>query len=403
MEVYVARQPIFKKNKKIYGYELLFRNSMNNYFPDIDGNTATSNILSNSFSTIGIEDITGEKMAFINFPQDLLIRQFPLLFSPKKLVVEVLEDVEPTEEVIHACQEITKNGYALAMDDFAYNSALDPLIAISNIIKCDFRSTPMETIKGYVEKFSNNHVKFLAEKVETHAEFNQALGMGFDYFQGYFFSKPEILTGKDISGAQMNLLEIMAEANKEDFEFRKLEQVISRDVTISYKLLRYMNSAFNKRATEISSIKQAIGLLGEKGIRRFLSLIAMSKLSEKKPDELIRASVVRAKFCEMMGEVKGSKVKPSELFTLGLFSLLDAILDHSMEDVIKKLPLSDAIKKALVQQEGLFIRYLRLIDSYEKGNWEEVSGIASELGLDEPTLPEHYGKALSWADSLTQL
>ncbi|MFC1821852.1 EAL and HDOD domain-containing protein [Thermodesulfobacteriota bacterium] len=403
MEVYVARQPIFNKEKKIYGYELLFRDSMSNYFPDIDGNTATSKVLSNSFFTIGIEDIIGKGLAFINFTEDLLINRLPLLFPREKMVIEVLEDVEPKEDVIAACREITNQGYTLALDDFFYQSALEPLISLSDIIKFDFMATDLEEIKKYVDRLSNNHIKFLAEKVETHEEFKTALDMGFEFFQGYFFSKPEILTGKDISSAQMNLLEIIAEANKADFKFKELEKIISRDVAISYKLLRYMNSAYLKRVNEISSIKQAIVLLGEKGVRQFISLIAMSQLSENKPDELIRASIIRAKFCEMLGEMGSSQANPSELFTIGLFSLLDAILDHPMPELVEKLPLSESIKMALVKGEGTLVSYLRLAESYEKGDWEGVTEYVSELGLDETDLPKHYGEALSWADSLSTI
>ena len=401
MEVYVARQPIFNKDKEIFGYELLFRESMSNFFPDIDGNTATSKLLHNSFFTIGIEEITGSKLAFINFTQELLINRMPLMFPRERVVVEILEDVEPQEDVVTACQEIAKRGYSIAMDDFFYKSELDPLIALTNIIKFDLRATSFEEMEGYVKNLANGDLRFLAEKVETHDEFNRALKIGCHYFQGYFFSKPEILKGRDFSGAQMNLLEIMTEANKENFSFQNLEKVIARDVAISYKLLKFINSAFYRRVKKISSIKQAIVFLGEREIRRFVSLVAMAKLSTEKPDELIRSSVVRAKFCELVGESNGSNANSSELFTLGLFSLIDAILDDSMENLMEKIPLSDSIKQALVYGEGELINYLRLAVSYQTGDWGGVSETATMLGLDEEELPKYFIKALGWADSLT--
>ncbi|MBN1626892.1 MAG: HDOD domain-containing protein, partial [Deltaproteobacteria bacterium] len=223
---------------------------------------------------------------------------------------------------------------------------------------------------------------------------------GCEYFQGYFFSKPETIKGKDISSAQMNLLGIMAEANRRNFDFNKVESIISRDVAISYKLLRYINSAFYRRATTVSSIKQAMLLLGEKGIRSFLSLIAMAKLGKNKPDELIRSSIIRAKFCEQIGEKKRSGIDSSELFTLGLFSSIDAILDDTMENLMGKLPLSDALKDALTYGEGELNKYLGLTIAYEKGDWEGVSNFSDHIQIDDHVLPQCFVKAVTWADAV---
>ena len=223
----------------------------------------------------------------------------------------------------------------------------------------------------------------VAEKVETYEEFQAAWDMGFSYFQGYFFSKPEVLSGKDISIPKMNLIGIMAEANKEDFEFDKLESIISRDLGISYKLLRYVNSAFFKRRDSISSIRQAIVLLGEKQIRQFVSLIAMSNLAPDKPSELIRGAVIRAKFCELAGALDGGKVDAEELFTLGLFSFIDAVMDDSMETLMRKLPLSDEIKNALISGDGVLGDYLKLASGYERADWKNTALMASRLRLRE--------------------
>jgi EAL and modified HD-GYP domain-containing signal transduction protein len=227
--------------------------------------------------------------------------------------------------------------------------------------------------------------------------------MGFNLFQGYFFSKPEILKGRDISSVQMSLLQVMAEVNKDNFEFNKVEKIISRDVGISYKLLRYMNSAYYRRVCEISSIKQAIVLLGERGMRGFVSLMAMSKLAADKPDELVRSSVIRAKFCELMAQVKGDGLDPSELFTMGLFSLIDAILDDTMENLLSKLPLTDEIKKALLEKDGKLYHYLELTIAYQTADWDKVSKIAKEIRIDESKLPEYFSEAVGWADGLTSI
>ena len=403
MDIYVARQPIFDIKKCIFGYELLFRADMANFFPEIEGDSATSKLLSNSFFNIGIEKIAGSNLAFINFTQELLLRQLPLMFSQDRLVVEILEDVQPERDVIEACQEIALNGYIIVLDDFFYKPSLEPLIEVADIIKIDVKATPLEEVGDLVKKMTERGVDLLAEKVETHDEFNRALEMGFRYFQGFFFSKPEVLTGKEISTPQMQLLEIMAEVNKENFEFNRLEKMIVRDASISYKLMRLINSTYFKRAKEISSIRQAIVMIGEVGIRRFLSLISMAGLAGNKPDELIKVSLVRAKFCELLGDHPGSSVETSELFTLGLFSLIDAIMDDTMENLMSQIPISGNIKEVLISGTGDLSGYLRLVESYEKGNWGEIDEATNIMGIDTDDLPRRYMESLGWADSLNVL
>ncbi len=400
MDVYVARQPIFRRDKRVYAYELLFRDNLTNIFPDIDGDFATSKLLYNSFLSIGMENLTGRRKAFINFTEDMLIERAPLMFPKDKIVVEILEDVEPEIEVVDACREISQKGYVLAMDDFIYKSELEPLITLSNLIKIDFRSTSSQEIEEYVKKLSEYDVHLLAEKIETYEEFTAALGMGFHYFQGYFFSKPEIIRGRDISASELNILNIMVEANKEDIDFQVLERLIGRDVAISYKLFMYINSTYFKRASKISSIKQAITLLGEKSIRRFLSIVAMSNLTQGKPNELFRRSIIRAKLCEMIGELCRSRVSSSELFVTGLFSLIDAIMDDSMENLMKKLPLSKEIKNVLLYNNGILKNYLNLAVCYETGDWERIPEATVALGINEEGLPQCYMDSLNWADTL---
>jgi len=403
MDIYVARQPIFDVKKCIFGYELLFRTDMANFFPEMEGDSATSKLLSNSFFNIGIEKIAGSNLAFINFTQELLLKQLPLMFSQDRLVVEILENVQPDRDVIEACQEIALNGYIIVLDDFFYKPSLEPLIEVADIIKIDVKATPLEEVGDLVKKMTERGVDLLAEKVETHDEFKKALKMGFRYFQGFFFSKPEVVLGKEISTPQMQLLEIMAEVNKEDFEFNRLEKMIVRDASISYKLMRLINSAYFKRAKEISSIRQAIVMIGEAGIRRFLSLISMAGLAGNKPDELIRVSLVRAKFCELLGNHPGRNSETAELFTLGLFSLIDAIMDDSMENLMSQIPLSGNIKEVLISRTGDLSGYLSLVESYERGNWEEIEDAANLMGIDQNDLPGQYMESLSWADSLNVL
>jgi len=402
MNVYLARQPIFTKDKKIYAYELLFRGGMENFFPDIDGDSATSRVLSSTFFSSDFQQIAGEKHTFINFTQGLISRRIPLIFPRQVTTVEILENVAPDEQFMECCRELVRGGYQIALDDFEYRQDLSELIGLADIIKVDLLSTPEDRIVQYVKRFSPLGCSFLAEKVETVEQFRWACEVGFTYFQGYFFSKPEVLSGTDIPSLKMNLLQVMSEAGKEGFSVDELDRLIERDVGISYKLLRYLNSPFFRRNTEIRSIRHAIMLLGEKGVKSFLSVIIMAELSQDKPDELLRSSVMRARLCEKLGHLSGMGGDPSLLFTLGLFSLIDAILDSPMEEVLKKLPLAKEIKIALLGGKTRLSEHLLLAKEYERGDWEAALARAAAMKLDLEKLPEIYIDALGFADALIE-
>ena len=395
----MARQPIFNKRKKIYGYELLFRDGMVNAFPDVDGGAATSRVLSTSFLSNGIERITGRKKAFINFTEKMITEKIPAMFPKKTIMVEILEDIEPNAAVVTACREMAKQGYNLVLDDFIYKPEMKPLLALVRIVKFDFRASSIKEIETAIKELAAYRIKLLAEKIETHEEFQQALDMGFEYFQGYFFSKPEILKSKDISPSKITLLSIMSEANREDFRITELEKFVLRDLSINYKLMRYINSAYFGMFKKVNSVKQTIVLLGMKEVRRFISLIAMAQLVSGKPDELIRASLIRARLCENLGKAAIGK-NGSELFTLGLFSFIDAILNDEMGNIMENLPLSENIKKALTGGEGELADYLTLVSCYETGDWEKVATLAAKTGLNEEKMPELYMDAVAWADSI---
>jgi len=400
MDVYLARQPIFDRNKQIAGYELLFRGGMENSFPDINGESATSRLLSNAFFTSTIEQVTGGKRAFINFTRDLLLKKIPTLFPPQVTTIEILEDVTPDKDVIQCCTEFFHQGYVLALDDFTYTPAMEPLIDLGHIIKVDFLQSSKDQIRDYAKQFLSKGKKLLAEKVETNEVFKEALTMGYSLFQGYFFSRPQVMKHVDIPALKINLLDLMLETRKEDYSVRKLQKLVERDVGISYKLLRYLNSPFFRRSQEITSIGHAIAMLGEKGIRSFLSVIILSEMSQDKPDELLKSSIIRARMCELLGHQKGSRPDPSELFTLGLFSHIDAILDADMESIMKKVPLALEIKKTLLGEKNTLTDYLDLSKSYQQGAWEKVHAAAAALQISPGELPRIYFDSLGWADSL---
>jgi EAL and modified HD-GYP domain-containing signal transduction protein len=400
MDVYVARQPIFNQRKKLLAYELLFRDGAAKYVPSIDGDIATSTVISNTFFSIGMDSLLGGKLSFINFTQNLLTQRVPLLLPKKTTVVEILEDVKPSADLIEACREIVQKGYTIALDDFVYTPELDPLIEMAHIIKFDFRMSTLDEIASYLKRLPRKQRPvLLAEKVENYEEYQAAVQMGFSLFQGYFFCKPEIVQGKEVPGQQLNLMQIIAEVNNPHFKFEKVEQLIAPDVNLSYRLLRYINSAFSAKSQRISSIGQALVYMGQKEIRRFISLIGVSSLAKNKPGELVRTACIRAKFCEQLADLSASKACEAELFTLGMFSLIDAIVDQSMQKVMATLPLSANIKSALLSGNGELIDYLRLVEYYEKGQWDQVAEIAHTLHIDQQKLPECYLDACKWSNT----
>lgn len=397
MDAYVARQPIFDRKKSLFAYELLFRDGLDNYMPKIDGDKATTKLLSSSFFTIGMDKISAGKRTFINFTQNLLETDIPMLFPRETTVVEILEDVHPDAKLIEACRKLSKSGYYLALDDFVFSLDLQPLIEIADIIKIDFRITPPDEIKKILHAFGSGKIKFLAEKVETNEEFNDALAMGFEFFQGYFFSKPEIIKGKEISSSVIQYLNFMAEISKPQYDLNELEMIISRDISMSYKLLRHVNSAFYSRSSNIESLKQALLIMGKDEISRFVSLIGLSQLAANKPDELIRSASIRAKLCEKLGSISSCHSDRNELFLVGLFSNLDAILDQPMKEIMDKLPISDAIKEGLVLQKGKLADFLKLTEYYEKGNWGRVKEYAARCCILENIIPGIYVESCAWA------
>lgn len=398
MDVFVARQPIFDKEKNIYAYELLFRSGETDGFPDIDGDTATTSILSSSFFTVGIKKIGAGKLVFINFTEQLLKKGTPKLFPPEYLVVEVLEDVTPDEEVVDACLELKERGFILALDDFVYAEKFTSLISLSDIIKLDFRLTPKDQIREMVAVLSQYECRLLAEKVETYEEFNLAVELGFEYFQGYFFSKPELLKNKDLPPSQLGLLQLISTVNDPDFDIDKLEKLVSQDVSITYKLLNFINSSHFSRVQPISSVRQAISFLGQKEFQLFVTLIATSKLAENKPAELIRSSIIRARFLANVGSALGQDTK--ELFLLGLFSQIDAMLDQSIDSILKKLPLSNDISMALVQRKGALFPFIQLVENYQRCNWAGFRTTQLKLGLGDEVVTPAFMDAIAWADSI---
>ena len=400
MDVFVARQPIFDRQQKVYAYELLFRSSLENFFSHPDPNLASAKVISDSFFLFGMETITGGKRAFINVTRESLLQEYLAMFPKALTVVEILETVEPDEEVIEACRKLKEEGFLLALDDFVYSDRFIPLVDMADIIKVDFLGTDVPERRAMVERFSGRGIKLLAERVETREEFDLAVNLGYDYFQGYFFSKPVILQKKDIPGFKLNYLQIIREINRPELNYDQLEDVIKREVSLSYKLLRYINSPFFGWKREVTSIRHALTLLGDKSVRKWASLVALASMGSDKPEELVTSAVVRAKFCELLAPKTGLAAREEDLFLMGMFSMIDALVDLPLPEILAEIPIAPEIKGALLGEMNPLRKVYDVVTAYERGEWDNFRGLCKESGLDEMQTPGFYLDSIDWTTQI---
>ncbi|WP_456387586.1 EAL and HDOD domain-containing protein [Desulfolithobacter sp.] len=401
MDVYLARQPIFDRHKRVFGYELLYRTAGQNICQETDGDLATTRVAANSLLSIGMETLVGTGRAFINFTEKLLLENLPSIFPPDMIVVEVLEHVPPSPEITAACQQLREQGYVLALDDFVFSPGMEPLIDLADIIKVDIMQTPLDRVEDICRSLRGRGIRLLAEKIETYQEFDQAVQLGFSYFQGYFFRRPEVLKRREVGSTKLNLFNLLAEVNKPGFSMGRIEELVSSDASLSYKLLRYINSAYYSLVSEVTSIRHALIYLGEKGIRQFVSLVATSFMAGDKPEELLRVSVIRARLCELLAERGRMAEDKSNYFLLGLFSLLDAMLDTEMENIMEQLPVTTEIKDALVHRRGPMRPLLEAVIAQEQGNWDQSRKLLVDIGVDPDEIMQLYLESIAWADMFT--
>ena len=399
MEVFAARQPIFDLDKNVVAYELLFRTSLDNFYDiKLDGDESTAKLISNSFLLIGLDTITKQKKAFINFTKKLLINKAPTVIPNNLISVEVMEDIEVDAEVIKACSDLKDSGYEIVLDNFVYNDEYKPLVDLADIIKIDFHQTRGDERREIVERFKECGIKFLAEKVETVEEFEKAISYGYDYFQGYFFCKPIIISERDIPISKLSVLELINEINMPEVEFEKLEEIIKHDLSLTYRLLRFINSAYFNFSMKVESIRHVLLLIGMREVKKWASIISLAAIGEDKPVELLNVSLVRARFCESIAEEIGQKRNEHNFFMMGLFSLVDALLDRHMEDVLKDIYIEAEVKEALLGEENIYSDVCNLVIAYEKGDWENVKDYSEKIGVNEIVLPTYYFSSTKWAN-----
>ena len=396
MNVYIARQPIFDTNNNCIGYELLFRSNFENMYTGKNGYESTLEVINNTFFTIGLHNVIAGKKAFINLNESLLQADFITALPAKYVVIEILETVEPTKEVLERCKELKSKGFTLALDDFVFDPKYNKLLEIVDIIKVDFTITTGIERKKVMKLAKNNNIKFLAEKVETRQEYLEAISYGYTYFQGYFFCKPEIITRKDIPVNKMIYLRIIKELNSKEFHLDKLEELIIKDASITYKLLKIINSSAFSIKNKVTSLRLAIAMIGEEEIVKWLYILVIRGISLDNPQELITLSLERAKFCEQIAILSNNKDIAFDAYITGMISTMDAILNLPMEKILEELSVGENIKEALTNESNTLGYIYMLVKYYEAGNWFMVMVLSKELNININDIRNTYFKVLNW-------
>ena len=401
-EAFIGRQAILDQQQKVYAYEILFRSGLKNAFdPTLDGNVATQSVMVGTMLEFGLKKLVSDKKAFINFTEQNLLNRAPKLLPPENVVVEILENVQPTSEIVEAVRELKAEGYKIALDDFVLLPGYEPLIEMADIIKVDFRITTDPGERQKLREILPSHVRLLAEKIETEEEFHQAMAFGYVLFQGYFFCKPAILHQKKLTSNALSRMRLLKEINQQNVDFSSMTNVISSDTNLVHKLLTYINSAGIGLVNHVSNLKQATVLLGASGVKRWVTLISLQTFSEDKPPELFTLSLLRAKFCELIaGELKRPGLTQDAGFLIGMFSLLDVLLMLPMEEVLKEVALADDLNAALLGEDNDLRRILDLVIAYEKGDWDKVIACCEREHIPVDHLKPKYDAVLEWYNAL---
>jgi c-di-GMP-related signal transduction protein len=399
MNIYIGRQPIFDRRNTIFGYELLFRQNSNNYFIEMDDDVATAELIYNAFLVFGIDNITDGKIAFINFSKGLVEREFLELLPKNRIVVEILEREKASQDTFDACEKFKKIGYTLAVDDYIIDENNQPLLDLVDIIKVEFPAVGLEKQAALIRQYKNK-VKFLAEKIETRDEYDAAVKLGYDLFQGYFFSKPAMLKTKDIALINVNLLRVVEELNLPEPSYRKISETFQMDLGLSYKLLQLVNSAYIAPRYQIKSIQQALNFLGMREMYQWISLMMLKDIQDSENAEMIKQSLIRGKLMSLLCNEISHHEMISEYFFAGIFSLIEVILNRSLADILKGLPLTDKVKWALLGERNEMREMLDYIISFEKGAWDELNGhpLASTIRGDR--FMNLFVDALKWAKNI---
>jgi len=381
-------------DEKVFVYELLFRDGVEDFFRHDDPDQASRSTL-NTAMLLGLDVLCDGRRAFVNCTRDILLKDYITLLPSEQAVVEVLETVPADDLVVAACRRLKESGYTIALDDFAVNDPREVLTDLADIIKVDIRETSAADAAAMVKRYGPWRCRMLAEKVETREEFLATKKAGFLYFQGYFFRRPEILTAHEIPANQFNYLRMLKAVSQRELDVREIENLVKSEAALCYRLLRYLNSAAFGFANEIHSVRHALAILGEREVRRWIRLVATLGAGQGKTSELVLSAMVRARFCELLSP----KIPhgDSDLFLMGLLSLMDAILEIPMSQVLDNIPIDQETKAVLSGGASRLRPFYQLMLAQESGEWKTATDLTNQLHLTETEVAESYWQAMRWA------
>ncbi|RMG27784.1 MAG: HDOD domain-containing protein [Gammaproteobacteria bacterium] len=391
--VYLARQPIFDRELHVHAYELLFRCPTRRFETPLPESLATLRVLANAFTSFGIERLVGKRRAFVNLGRELLLEEIDFPLPPEHLVIEVLETVGAEPAVLETLRRLKARGHVIALDDFVYDPAHEPLIELADIVKVDVQAVEESALEAEVARLRRWPVALLAEKVETREEYARCKALGFEYFQGYFLSRPQMMERRELAPNRLAAIRLLGSVQRPDVESSEVEQIIGQDVGLTYKLMRFINSALFNLPRKVDSIRQAVIYIGLKQLRQWVTLLVLSSIDDK-PGILFETAMIRARMCSGLAERMGHP-EPETFFTVGLFSTLDALLDQPLAEILRELPLSEEIRQALLAHRGPAGEALACTLAWERGDW-----VQAQCGdLDVVAISEAYGEALDWAQA----
>ncbi len=391
----IGRQAIFDRHMEVFGYELLYRDGTGNSANILDGDEATAKVMVNALLELGIDHIAGKGQAFLNLTANFFLNRHYEVLPTKNVILEVLETIEPTPAVLQVLRQARRDGYQIALDDFVVQDSHRVLLEHADIVKVDVLAFTNEELKEQVAMLQQYPVRLLAEKVEDQRMYEQCVALGFEYFQGYFFCKPQIIEGVSLSSNRMAVVLLLAKLQDPHIELHELEDLVKNDIALSVKLLRYVNSASVGLLRSVDAISQAIGLVGTERMRQWASLLVLAQTGEK-PSELMRIALIRAHMCDALCPLYG--VSPGPGFTVGLFSILDAYLDCDMQQLLTDLPLAQEILDALLKREGVLGTILEGMLAYERGEWEQCAAQTVEPGIVNSV----YWESVDWANGVME-
>ena len=400
MFAFIARQPILDREKEVFAYELFFRDGKNNCYPNVERDEATTKLIAKNYQTLNLDDISCSKKSFISFQSETLMSGLPASLDPENVVVELVADQNQDSGLLDMCKHVKTMGYKIALEDCRLKPSWDEFLPYVDMLKVNSNNENLDFFAKNVNRFVDANVQLIADKVETQNSFSIFRDMGFDYFQGYFFARPISVSNDNLPTSKLTLVELMGASSSESFDVESINSVIEHDVGLSYMLLRFINNPTINKRYKITSLRHALNYMGEVEIKKFIALLALANLSDNKPLELLHLSLVRAKFCDLVGIEKNIGSNPPTAFLVGLFSMLDALLDQKMESLIEKLPLVDEVKDALCGSQNDLYMYLMLVKAFESGNWLKVIRIAKILEIDQKLLHSLFNEAILWGNGV---